>query len=72
MSVIGIGFSSMVGMYYHLQSEINEAKELPEPTITRIEYEIKDEMIRNSILNANSNISEIKEDVKMIKAKLYE
>jgi ribonucleotide reductase alpha subunit len=41
----------IIGMWYSLQAEIELAKELPEPEVSRMEYDLKDQMIRDSILN---------------------
>ena len=47
-TLIGIAFAiaTVVGMWYALQSDIQEAKELPVPVISRTEYELKDELLR--------------------------
>ena len=67
-----MGLSTIIGMWFALQSDIEEAKELPAPPITRIEYEMKDELIRNTILNTQKEVSEIKEAVEKIEDKLYD
>ena len=69
---IALGLSTIIGMWYALQADIEEAKELPAPPITRIEYEMKDELIRNTILNTQKEVSEIKEAVEKIEDKLYD
>ena len=69
---IAFGLSTIIGMWFALQSDIEEAKELPAPPITRIEYEMKDELIRNTILNTQKEVSEIKEAVEKIEDKLYD
>jgi hypothetical protein len=69
---IALGLSTIIGMWFALQSDIEEAKELPAPPITRIEYEMKDELIRNTILNTQKEVSEIKEAVEKIEDKLYD
>ena len=45
--VVSIGM--IVGMWFTLQDDIEEAKQLPEPPVSRTEYDLKDQMIRNSI-----------------------
>jgi len=69
---IALGLSTIIGMWFALQSDIEEAKELPAPPITRIEYEMKDELIRNTILNTQKEVSKIKEAVEKIEDKLYD
>jgi hypothetical protein len=70
---IGIGIATVVGMWFALQADIQEAKELPvapPPDVTRMEFDMKDQMIRNTILNTQEDVQEIKEDIKRIEEKL--
>lgn len=69
---IGVGIVTMSSMWFMLQADIAAAKELPKPAVTRIEFDMKDELIRQTIMNTQEDVTEIKEDIKMIKAKLYE
>ena len=48
---IGVGLSTLIGMWFALQADIQEAKELPEPEISRTEYDLKDRLIRETIMN---------------------
>ena len=48
------------------------AKELPAPDVTRMEFDMKDQMIRQTILTTQEDVTEIKEDIISIKKKLYE
>ena len=57
---IGTSIFLIVGMWFTLQADIKEAKELPEPPIGRTEYDLKDQMIRNTILETEKDVSEIK------------
>ena len=43
---IGAGMASLIGMWFALQADIEEAKLLPEPEISRTEYDLKDQLIR--------------------------
>jgi len=70
---IAVTIALVVGMWYSLQAEIELAKELPEPEVSRMEYELKDQMIRDSILNTEEQVDkledkvdDIKEDTRMI------
>ena len=54
----------VIGMWFTLQADIQEAKELPKPEIGRTEYDLKDQMIRNTIINTQEEVSEIKEEQK--------
>lgn len=69
---IAIAIASAVGMYYALMSEIEVAKQLPEPTISRTEYDLKDQMVRDAIMRTQEQVEEIGKDVKIIDERLYE
>ena len=73
----------MVGMWYSLQADISEAKELPknewnpeweeklpDPDVTRMEFDMKDQMIRQTIITTQEDVGEIKEDMKRIEEKI--
>ena len=67
--------ATVVGMWFSLQASIDEAKELPtppDPEVTRMEFDMKDQMIRNTILNTQGDVSEIKEDIRRIEEKIDE
>ena len=73
---IGIGFAmaTIISMWFMLQSDIAEAKELPappDPEVTRMEFDMKDQMIRNTIMETKSDVEEIKESLEKIEDKLY-
>jgi len=75
LGIIVAGIVSLVGMWFALQADIEEAKELPKPPppeVTRMEYDLKDQMIRETILNTQEDVTEIKETIEKIEEKLYE
>ena len=50
------------------------AKELPappDPEVTRMEFDMKDQMIRNTIMETKKDVEEIKESLEKIEDKLY-
>tara|TARA_R100000664_G_scaffold18764_1_gene27838 strand:+ start:480 stop:857 length:378 start_codon:yes stop_codon:yes gene_type:complete len=53
--------ASFVGMYFTLQSDIEEAKKLPPSEINRIEYDLKNKSINDEILDINERIDEAEE-----------
>lgn len=69
---IAIAIASAVGMYYALMQEIEIAKELPKPSITRTEFDLKDQMIRDAVMNTQKQVEEISHDVKTIDERLFE
>ena len=75
-TLIGIGFAmaTLIGMWFTLQADIAEAKELPsppDPEVTRMEFDMKDQMIRNTIMNTQEDVTEIKESIEKIEDKLF-
>ena len=70
---IGLGLSTLIGMWFTLQADIAEAKELPvsTPEVTRMEFDMKDQMIRNTIMETKKDVEEIKESLEKIEDKLY-
>lgn len=70
---IAFGIATVVGMWFALQADIEEAKELPvapPPDVTRMEYDMKDQLIRQTIMTTQDDIKEVKEDLKRIEEKL--
>ena len=66
-TLIGIGaaMATVISMWFMLQADIAEARELPIPPpqdVTRMEFDMKDQMIRNTI---------IKKTLEKIEDKLY-
>ena len=75
-TLIGIGFAmaTIISMWFMLQADIAEAKELPEPLppdVTRMEFDMKDQMIRNTIMDTQKDVEEIKVTLEKIEDKLY-
>ena len=62
----------LAGMWYTLQADIAEAKELPLPEIDRIEYDLKDESIRQTIMDTQDDVDKILEEIEKIDERLYE
>ena len=63
---------TIAGMWFTLQADIAQAKELPVPVIDRIEYDLKDELIRQTIMDTQEDVEEIKETIDKIDQRLYE
>ena len=76
-TLIGIGaaMATIISMWFMLQADINESKELPvapPPDVTRMEFDMKDQMIRQTIITTQEDVKEIKESIEKIEDKLYE
>ncbi len=63
---------TIAGMWFTLQADIAQAKELPVPVIDRVEYDLKDELIRQTIMDTQEDVEEIKETIDKIDQRLYE
>ena len=88
MGMIAAGIAIVVGGWYSLMAEIQEAKEkpvqidvnilkdeilkeIPAAEITRMEFDMKDQMIRQTIITTQSDVEEMKETLEKIEDKLY-
>ena len=69
---IGVGLSMLIGMWFTLQAQIDEAKLLPEPEVSKMEFDMKDENIRLTIMTTQEDVKEIKNDVRRIEDKIDE
>ena len=58
-TLIGIGFAmaTLISMYFML--------------VTRMEFQMKDQMIRNTIMDTQKDVQEIKASIEKIEDKLY-
>lgn len=67
-----IAISSLIAMWFALQADIEEAKQLPVPEVSRTEYDLKDQLIRETIMNTQEKVEENSEKLDKIDSKLYE
>jgi alpha/beta superfamily hydrolase len=72
---IGFAMATVISMWFMLQADIEEAKELPiieipPPEISRMEFDMKDQNIRLTIQNTADDVAEIKEDIKRLEEKI--
>ena len=76
-TLIGIGaaMATIISMWFMLQADIADAKELPappDPEVTRMEFDMKDQMIRQTIMTPQEDVKEIKTTLEKIEDKIYE
>lgn len=81
-TVVGLSLKTIGGIvaavgvvtlgYFDLQAGIEEAKELPKPVISRTEYDLKDELVRETIMNTQSDVEDIKKQLDKIEERLFE
>ena len=67
---IGFAMATIIGMWFMLQADIADAKELPVPDVTRMEFDMKDQNIRQSIQHTEKTVDEIKIDIQRIEDKI--
>ena len=61
---------TLVGMWFTLQADIAEAKTLPEPEISKMEFDMKDKMVRDAVLNTEKNVEKLEERMIRIEDKM--
>ena len=70
---IGFAMATVIGMWFALQADIEEAKLLPEPPapdVTRMEFDMNDKNIRLTIENTADDVEELKDDLDRIEEKI--
>jgi hypothetical protein len=80
---IAAAIATVVGMWFALQADIQEAKnlpanewnpewlkELPPPSITRMEFDMKDQLVRQTIMTTQEDVKEIKEQLEKLNDKI--
>ena len=72
MIAVGFAMATIIGMWFALQADIAEAKELPKPDITRMEFNMKDVNVRQSISNTEKAVEELKIDIRRMEDKIDE
>ena len=68
-----VGFAvSLSSMYFVLKADIARAMELPEPVIERVEYDLKDELIRQTIMDTQEDVEMLLEKFDKLEERMYE
>ena len=70
---IGAGMATVISMWFILQADIEEAKLLPEPqapVISRMEFDMKDQLVRQTIMTTQEDVKEIKEQLEKLNDKI--
>ena len=70
---IGVGMATVISMWFMLQADIEEAKLLPEPTppeISRMEFDMKDQLVRQTIMTTQEDVKEIKAQLEKLNDKI--
>ena len=66
------GIVMLAGVWFSLKQDIALAMEMPKPVIDRVEYELKDELIRNTIMETQEDVDKILEELEKIDERLYD
>ena len=69
--ILGGVIVTVVGMWFTLQSEISEAKKLPPSEVSRTEYDLKDQLIRSTIINIEEKVDANGVKLDKIEERLY-
>ena len=74
-TLIGIGaaMATVISMWFMLQADIAEARELPVPPpaeITRMEFDMKDQLVRQTIMTTQEDVKEIKAQLEKLNDKI--
>ena len=70
---IGAAMATVISMWFILQADIEDAKLLPEPTppeISRMEFDMKDQLVRQTIMTTQEDVKEIKEQLEKLNDKI--
>lgn len=64
--------ASLCGMWFAVQADIELAKKLPKPEVSRTEYDLKDQIIRETIINTQEQVEANGKKLDLIEERLYE
>ena len=67
---IAVLIFTLVGMWFTLQADIEEAKTLPEPEVSKMEFQMKDKMVRDAVLNTEKNVEKLEDRMIRIEDKM--
>jgi hypothetical protein len=69
--ILGSVLVAVVGMWVTLNAEIDEAKKLPPSEVSRTEYDLKDQLIRETIINIEEKADKNGDKLDKIEERLY-
>jgi len=75
LKTIGLIVSFVIGLattYFTLKSDIALAMEMPKPEISKIEFDMKDELIRQTIMDTQDDVEMILEKLDKLDERIYE
>ena len=69
--IIG-GVVSLASMYFILKADIALAMEMPKPEISKVEYDLKDELIRQTIMDTQEDVEMLLDKFEKMEERIYE
>ena len=69
--ILGSVLVTVVGMWFTLNAEIEQAKKLPPSEVSRTEYDLKDRLIRETIINIEEKVDDNGKKLDKIEERLY-
>tara|TARA_Y100000004_G_scaffold80403_1_gene90371 strand:- start:472 stop:765 length:294 start_codon:yes stop_codon:yes gene_type:complete len=69
--IIG-GVISLASMYFILKADIALAMEMPKPEISKVEYDLKDELIRQTIMDTQEDVEMLLDKFDKMEERIYE
>lgn len=68
-----VGFViSLSTVWFTLKADIARAMELPEPVIERVEYDLKDELVRQTIMDTQEDVEMLLKKFEKLEQRIYE
>ncbi len=68
-----VGFTiTLATMWFTLQADIAHAMEMPEPPINRVEYDLKDELVRQTIMETQEDVEMLLEKFEKMEERIYD
>tara|TARA_R100001440_G_scaffold75160_3_gene101722 strand:- start:3782 stop:4072 length:291 start_codon:yes stop_codon:yes gene_type:complete len=68
-----VGFTiTLATMWFTLQADIAQAMVMPEPVIDRVEYDLKDELVRQTIMDTQEDVEMLLEKFEKMEERIYD
>ena len=68
-----VGFTiTLATMWFTLKADIAHAATQPKPPIDRVEYDLKDELIRNTIMDTQEDVEMLLEKLEKMEERIYD
>ena len=68
---ISVTIFMVVGLWFNLQADIQEAKELPEPPVSRTEYDLNHAWMLDHVKDLEQDVKDLRSHVEDLQKDLY-